>query len=268
MSYILDALKKNERERGVARVPTLATVHEFEKERRGRVWIIGGAFLLGAALAAWFLLPGLRNASRPGEPTRAGVDSGPTATLPEETPVITEAPVASTPTAALTPREKATGAPAEALLFETAKTPPSATARRLPENAPATILSDDITAIPPEASRAAVASFLSVKAQMEEEAQQDAGEYAAEDDAPVEDTDPASAIAPAKPLSLREAIQGLKISILVYDEDSAGRLVFINGRKYAEGDPVEGAYLLESITPDGAVLSYEGEQILLKLRSD
>jgi len=268
MSYILDALKKNERERGVARVPTLATVHEFGEERRGRAWIIGGALLLSAAVAAWFFLPSSRTVSKPEEPARAGVDSGPMAALPDEAPVKTEAPVNPAPPAAVVPQEIAPRAPVEVPLFETARTTPSAAARRLPESAPAAIPSGDIAAISPEASRAAIASFLSVKAQMAAEALRDAGEDAAEDDVPVNDADPGPIIAPAKPLSLREAIQAMKISILVYDEDRAERLVFINGRKYAEGDHVEGAYLLESITPDGAVLSQEGERILLRLGSE
>ena len=44
-------------------------------------------------------------------------------------------------------------------------------------------------------------------------------------------------------------------------------MVFINDRKYQEGDYVEGRYLLEKITPEGAVLGYQGERVLLKSRS-
>ena len=41
-------------------------------------------------------------------------------------------------------------------------------------------------------------------------------------------------------------------------------MIFINGRKYTEGDYVEGRYLIESITPDGAVLNYQGARATLK----
>jgi hypothetical protein len=44
-------------------------------------------------------------------------------------------------------------------------------------------------------------------------------------------------------------------------------MVFINGRKYVEGDYVEDKYYLESITLDGAVLTYQNERVLLKPRA-
>ncbi len=56
----------------------------------------------------------------------------------------------------------------------------------------------------------------------------------------------------------------MTMSIHFFSENKAERLVFINGKKYIEGDYVEGIYLLESITPEGAVLSYEGERAVLK----
>jgi hypothetical protein len=58
----------------------------------------------------------------------------------------------------------------------------------------------------------------------------------------------------------------MSMTVLFYAENKAERLVFINGRRYAEGDLVEGQYLLESITLEGAVLSYEGERALLRPR--
>ena len=46
MSYILDALKKAEQERGIAQVPTLSTVHEVAPGPRIRQWIIPGGLVL------------------------------------------------------------------------------------------------------------------------------------------------------------------------------------------------------------------------------
>ena len=68
---------------------------------------------------------------------------------------------------------------------------------------------------------------------------------------------------PSKAASLREAIDKMEITVLLYDDAKENRLVFINGEKYVEGDYVEGRYLLESITLDGAVLSYRGDRLML-----
>ena len=65
-------------------------------------------------------------------------------------------------------------------------------------------------------------------------------------------------------MSLREAMAKMKITILLYEEAKSERMVFINDRKYVEGDYVDGRYLLESITADGVVLSYQGERASLR----
>ena len=65
-------------------------------------------------------------------------------------------------------------------------------------------------------------------------------------------------------MSLREAMAKMKITILIYDEAKSERMVFINNRKYVEGDYVNGLYLLESITANGVVLSYQGERAMLR----
>lgn len=67
-----------------------------------------------------------------------------------------------------------------------------------------------------------------------------------------------------KTVTLKEALNEMTLSVLVFDESKADRMVFINGRKYVEGDLVEDLYLLESITLDGAVLTYGGDRALLK----
>ena len=53
--------------------------------------------------------------------------------------------------------------------------------------------------------------------------------------------------------------------MLVYSEIPAERLVFINGRKYVEGQSLDGeAAVVEQITPDGAVLQHQGRRIVLR----
>jgi Type II secretion system protein B len=59
----------------------------------------------------------------------------------------------------------------------------------------------------------------------------------------------------------------LRLQFLVYSEVPSERLVFINNRKYLEGQSIEGDVAVERITPEGAVLSYHGERFVLRAES-
>lgn len=65
-------------------------------------------------------------------------------------------------------------------------------------------------------------------------------------------------------MALRESLGPLKLEVLYYSEVPADRMVFINGRKYVEGQTVDGKAVVEQIVRDGAVLSYQGQQFLLR----
>lgn len=56
----------------------------------------------------------------------------------------------------------------------------------------------------------------------------------------------------------------MRLDTFVYTDVPADRLVIINGQKYVEGDQVDGLYRIESITREGALLSYKDEKILLR----
>ena len=56
MSYILDALKKAERERDIKQVPTLMAAHEPRTTRGKRRWVILGTLAVCAGAAIWLLL--------------------------------------------------------------------------------------------------------------------------------------------------------------------------------------------------------------------
>ena len=61
-----------------------------------------------------------------------------------------------------------------------------------------------------------------------------------------------------------EALARLTLDVLVYSDVPAERLVFINGRKYVEGQAVDGDAVLEQITPDGAVLRHGDQRVVLR----
>jgi hypothetical protein len=61
-------------------------------------------------------------------------------------------------------------------------------------------------------------------------------------------------------------VTGLRLEVLVYSAERAERLVFINGRKYVEGQAIEGGFVIEAITVSGAIVSGEGQRFLLRPR--
>ena len=61
-----------------------------------------------------------------------------------------------------------------------------------------------------------------------------------------------------------QAMPKLTLQFLVYSDVPTDRLVFINNQKYLEGQSIEGKVVVESITQDGAILSYQGKRFLLR----
>ena len=66
------------------------------------------------------------------------------------------------------------------------------------------------------------------------------------------------------PPAVRELVSKLKLQMVVYSDVPAERLVFINNQKYLEGSALEGGLRLESIAPDSAVVTYQGQRYVLR----
>ena len=109
MFYILDALKKVERDRRRAHVPSLATMHAVPVERRPMwPWIVGGALAINALGFALVL------ALRPSPTTAVTPPAGVTASAPvtpQAAATDTPAPALATPTIAATPPPPVMAAP-------------------------------------------------------------------------------------------------------------------------------------------------------------
>jgi general secretion pathway protein B len=76
-----------------------------------------------------------------------------------------------------------------------------------------------------------------------------------------------AAAAPAAPSSdLKARAARLSIQVLSWAPERKDRFVFLNGRKYGEGQMVEDTFLVEQITEDSVVLSAQGERVTLKGR--
>jgi type II secretory pathway component PulC len=65
------------------------------------------------------------------------------------------------------------------------------------------------------------------------------------------------------PPAVADLVPNLYLQAVVYSETPTERLVFINNRKYVEGQTIEGRVLLERITTDSVILSYEGTRFTL-----
>jgi general secretion pathway protein B len=228
MSYILDALRKVERERQRTRLPLLEELLDARATPRARLWpwLLVGALLVNAVVVAVLLVPRgwLGKSQRLSSPdvTAARQTAVTTAALvPEERPGPPAPPVApGTPDPQPAQKE---GVPAQGPVKGSAtKTPVRAVTpvRSMParEAAPA--------AAPPG-----------------EEAGHESGHFGRE--------------------QLLKAVTALKLTMLLHSESAAERLALINGRKYLEGQKIDGTVLVEAITPKGVMLSYEGERYLL-----
>jgi general secretion pathway protein B len=58
-------------------------------------------------------------------------------------------------------------------------------------------------------------------------------------------------------------IPTLNVDLHVYSTTPSERMVFVNSRKYREGDTLQEGPLVRQITPSGAVLEYNGRDYLL-----
>jgi len=79
---------------------------------------------------------------------------------------------------------------------------------------------------------------------------------------------PAAAREPTLPSAAALAAEGvtvppLRLDLLAYSERRGDRFVFINGRKYVEGERLPEGLVLEAVEPRGAVLSHLGRRFLL-----
>lgn len=256
MSYILDALKKAERDRGLAQVPTLSTVHDLREKPPIRLWAASGLVVLCIAVFAllYFVGLGAREGAKPSIAEEA--DSIPGRSEPESPKAQVSADAA--PVSVLSGISPATAALSdEAGIEMTAMGRQEPIGRERQEvqsdlpaavNRPMAIPSSDETI--PKSPPQELTGIPAPEPQMEVPG--------------VEEPAPMPLAAAEGAISLRDALEEMTMSILLYSENAAERLVFINGRKYVEGDTVEGNYLLESIAPDGAVLSYGGERAVLR----
>lgn len=244
MSFILDALKKSEGQRQRQSGPALFEVKVAPPRTRIPVWAAGVAVLLlvNLGVVGWMAL-------RPSPPT-AGVPAG-------VQPELTAAAPAASPAGALpgAANEPASAPPArsERLLPDG----PARTAEREPPSAAfdqdfePDLIGDEDDALPVDDD---------VPAAMLDEpaiARAGAGRVTRGTDLGIPTYE--QLLARASP-----AMPDLRLDLHVFATNPSGRFVFLNNTRLGEGDALPNGARVESIVPDGAVLTVGGTRFLMQ----
>jgi hypothetical protein len=242
MSFIYEALKRAEDEhaKGVP-VPRVIRRPSFFVERpRWWLWVLIAVLGVNALVVTLIFV----RSPRPPEVALATV-SQPVATPvvapappPAPTPVVAPpTPVVASPAPVVAPPAKAvTSAPPAARKERPAAPPVAPAARPAP---PTAVVATPVA--PPPAVAPAPAAVITPSSP------------------PVPSSPPAPG--PAAPPAVDTP--KIQIQVVLYSEVPAERLVFIDGRRYAEGDKVDADTVVERITPQGAVVSRRGQSFTL-----
>jgi general secretion pathway protein B len=290
MSFILDALRKAERDRNLGQVPGLqdmamasAVSADAARSRSTLRLVVLAVLALIASIAAYLLFRPHATPTAPAAtstapaPLPAGVVTarvrGP-AVLPEPS-----APVPATVSAAA---ESVPAPPAQVqtdgsgdtnTLEETSEAPPAigsdemltslddlTEAEAAPTEAVVTAPAGPAAAPPTDADKMQAAIQAAI------EAAETAPSTAESPDANAATDTPSDAILlDNMPASYRATFPSFEIQVHVWDSDSAKRFVLIDGRRYRDGDTLAAGPKLVRIAQQGLVLDYSGQRVLLSI---
>lgn len=263
MSYILDALKKSERERKKGQVPGLGTLQglpgpggRFETDRL--IWLYGLStilLLVAMGLGIWLFIR---------EPAPTPEEKVPVATVKPAEADKTESPPTVKPAA---PARDAT---------KTAPAPTNSKVARQPTGQPPTAGIAPIKPLEMPAPEAAAQPSPPSAPVIEKPAPAPAqfSETSRENSFGVEGGQEENA-APAKPEQLplvpfeelpaetRAEMPEIKIGVHFYSDTPASRRASINGRLMREGQPIDKDLALVEITRQGAILSFQGRKFTM-----
>lgn len=198
-------------------------------------WLVAGGLALNAlAIGAALLPPRGRNDALPPSQTRVAAEPAP----PNDTP-----PPRTNPTADEGARDARPPEPAGSIAPAVPTAPPVAPPPARPA-APVTSIAGEPSAPPEETAR----------------------QRRRRERAELRSATPSSAPAsdPASPQPAPPQPSALKIDMLVWSTEPRQRMVYVNGRKYVEGQTLESGAVLERIEPDGIVLVQEGRRFRLR----
>jgi general secretion pathway protein B len=256
MSFILDALKKSESDRQRQSGPALYEVRVAPPRAGLPLWAVAIAALLAINLGIvlWMLL---RSNAREAAAVNAAAAPAPAAVAPASTPAAAPAPTAAPPAATPTPPPVAAAA----------SSPPPA-AERTPAPLTAPPAAEPSALSPPPAVARATPTPPPAAGNADET--QNPQDYAPAQESSAGNTPRVRrASAAGVPLYQDAAatpgtqIPQLHLDFHMYAPAAPDRFVMINMHKLHEGDSTPDGVHVNSITPDGAVLSYNGQTFML-----
>ena len=228
MSFILDALKKSETERQRADTPALYEMKLAPARPRVALWLIvlAGLLVINVVVLSVVLLRGTHSAAPQLDANSATQPATATDPAPSAAPAGASQMSAAPPAAAPLPVTPA------------------------PEPAPGAAPAAQDVAAGPAAGGA---------------------DRQADDDAPAVDPPRGGAVPPSGDLPTYEQAAGaaganlpdLKLDLHSYSSNPADRFVFLNMLNLKEGQTSPAGVRVESITPDGAILSWHGTRFFL-----
>ena len=251
MSYILEALRKAERERNVGQVPDLTAVCALPAPPAKRIWhwmLLAAALAINAAVLAWVFIPHEQ---------------------PAASPTVASASTAGAPRQAVTPPR------AELTAADFAAPAPPAIPKATPEipaKPPVKAAKQEPPGVPeiPKNRRAG-----SVRTELLDNplaARPPLSGPPAEDDShlPNLNTPPVTAkrptTPPEPPLTPNYVAPELSMDVHVYSDKPGQRFVLINSRRYREGEQLKEGPTVEAITREGALLRYGEQRFMLTLQ--
>lgn len=241
MSYILDALRKAERERNAGQVPDLQITSRSESPASRpllkRQWLTLGATILAGlciGIALWLRPAHVPEAAQPAVAAAAPAPAIAPAATPEPVPEIAAEVTASGAARLDDLLDKSSEG---ALSLEEQKKLSVAAAPPAPVIKPVE---------PPAAAEAAPP----VQPTLAEQA-------TAEPELP-----PELKKLKEMPADYRNNFPSIRVDVHAYDEQPAKRFVMINGRKYREGEVTAEGPRIVSIEEDGIVFNYRNEDVL------
>jgi general secretion pathway protein B len=245
MSYILEALKKADRERAAGNVPDLETVHRRDTTARKSyrwLWILAALFIFNGLLVALLATrhdtgPGEDELARRAAPTERSPPSPDTTRPPA--PVQARPPVRKPPTTVV---GAASQAPARSTSAAPGTVYPPVRAATVQEQgaaAPAVV-------VPPAPAPAVMQPSVPSAAASPPSVPTPGTVHGK-----IPEWDELS-------LEFRSGFSMPRMDVHVYDTNPQRRFVLIDLQKYREGDRLPNGAVIEKILPDGIELSYQG----------
>lgn len=248
MSFILDALKKSENERQRTVGPSLADAptRRYQPERPWWVVAVAALLIINIGVLAFVLM------RKSDVPAQTPIATPAAAPVPVQAPT----PAATAPAA----RQQAPTSPAVRSLAEEAGTP----ADGYYEGAPGAVSPEEMAAHPDLAAAANVPGGPPIVQPVNPPAVAPLSARAAQEARNAAHANFDEVLPTANALAASgTSIPEMRLDIHVYSNNPAERFVFINMRKYTEGQTLTEGPALERITPEGAVLNQRGLRFLL-----